>query len=156
MKNNQLRCFLNRGVRLIVVPWNSDLIATHKEYKFDGLFISNGPGDPELCSDTIQNLRNFIDHCPMPIFGICLGHQLLSVAAGFSTYKLPYGNRGHNQPCIDEMSQRCYITSQNHGFAVDTSKEKTPKDWKSLFFNANDNTNEGEQVEMTLCFSMLK
>uniref|UniRef100_A0A671UB49 Multifunctional protein CAD n=1 Tax=Sparus aurata TaxID=8175 RepID=A0A671UB49_SPAAU len=138
IKYNQIRCLAQRGARVTVVPWDHPLDSTD----FDGLFISNGPGDPQLCQNTINNVRKVVcvDH-PKPVFGICLGHQLLSLVIGSKTYKMKYGNRGHNQPCIHKGTDRCYITSQNHGFAVDP--DTLPKDWDVLFTNANDHTNEG-------------
>ncbi|GFT04195.1 CAD protein [Nephila pilipes] len=137
MKNNQLRCLVQRGAAVHVVPWNHPLNLD----SFDGLFLSNGPGNPDLCQETIKNIRKLITPAGKPIFGICLGHQLLSLAAGAKTYKMKYGNRGHNQPCILLNTKRCCITSQNHGFAVDT--KSLPKDWLPLFTNANDHSNEG-------------
>ncbi|KAF1376915.1 hypothetical protein PFLUV_G00216440 [Perca fluviatilis] len=138
IKYNQIRCLAQRGARVTVVPWDHPLDSTD----FDGLFISNGPGDPQLCQTTINNMRKVV--CvdrPKPVFGICLGHQLLSLLIGSKTYKMKYGNRGHNQPCIHKGTDRCFITSQNHGFAVDP--DTLPKDWDVLFTNANDHTNEG-------------
>ncbi|XP_033610658.1 CAD protein isoform X2 [Cryptotermes secundus] len=138
LKYNQLRCLLTRGARLDVVRWDHTL----NPEQFDGLFLSNGPGDPALCGVAIDNIRNVMlreDH--KPIFGICLGHQLLAVAAGCSTFKMKYGNRGHNQPCTHHGTGRCFMTSQNHGFAVDVSS--LPTGWLPLFTNTNDNTNEG-------------
>ncbi|XP_070781394.1 multifunctional protein CAD isoform X3 [Enoplosus armatus] len=138
VKYNQIRCLAQRGARVTVVPWDHPLDGTD----FDGLFISNGPGDPQLCQTTINNVRKVV--CverPKPVFGICLGHQLLSLVIGSKTYKMKYGNRGHNQPCIHKGTDRCFITSQNHGFAVDP--DTLPKDWDVLFTNANDHTNEG-------------
>lgn len=139
LKLNQIRCFLKRGARVDVVPWNHPLNAND----FDGLFLSNGPGDPVMCQETVTNIRTLLDSQskPKPIFGICLGHQLLATAIGCSTYKMKYGNRGHNLPCIHSGTKRCFMTSQNHGFAVDT--ETLPSDWQVLFTNANDDTNEG-------------
>ncbi|XP_043931401.1 CAD protein [Protopterus annectens] len=138
IKYNQIRCLCSRGACVTVVPW--DYLLDSKEY--DGLFISNGPGNPEFCQKTIENIKHVImKENPKPVFGICLGHQLLSLAAGAKTYKMKYGNRGHNQPCIHEDSKRCFITSQNHGFAVDP--KTLPKDWAILFSNANDFSNEG-------------
>ncbi|CAK9035546.1 unnamed protein product [Durusdinium trenchii] len=139
MKFNIVRYFVYYlRVRLKVVPWNYDF--TKEE--FDGLFISNGPGDPQKCDATVKCLQQVMKDRPtLPIFGICLGHQLLSLAAGCKTYKMKFGNRGVNQPCIDLRTGRCYITSQNHGFAVDDSQ--LPDGWHSLFVNANDGSNEG-------------
>ncbi|KAF0266864.1 hypothetical protein FOG48_04049 [Hanseniaspora uvarum] len=145
MKYNQIRCFLKRGVEITVVPHNQpNLISLVKEY--DGLFISNGPGDPsnlpELSSQ-LEQLMNSDFGSQFPIFGICLGHQVLARATGASTIKLKFGNRGHNIPCTSEVSGRCYITSQNHGFAVDPETLKLEEGWKPLFTNANDGSNEG-------------
>jgi carbamoyl-phosphate synthase/aspartate carbamoyltransferase len=140
MKYNQIRCFTHRGVELKVVPWDYDFLSPTEE-PFDGLFISNGPGNPETVQATILRIREAMKREDRPIFGICLGHQLLALAAGASTSKMKYGNRGHNIPCTDAMSGRCYITSQNHGFQVDTAT--LPEGWKELFHNANDSSNEG-------------
>uniref|UniRef100_A0A7N6B3K3 Multifunctional protein CAD n=1 Tax=Anabas testudineus TaxID=64144 RepID=A0A7N6B3K3_ANATE len=138
IKYNQIRCLAERGAKVTVVPWDHPLDSAD----YDGLFISNGPGDPQLCQATINNVRKVVcvDH-PKPIFGICLGHQLLSLVIGAKTYKMKYGNRGHNQPCIHKGTDRCFITSQNHGFAVDP--KTLPRDWDVLFTNANDHTSEG-------------
>ncbi|XP_069114104.1 multifunctional protein CAD-like isoform X2 [Argopecten irradians] len=142
IKNNQIRCLCERGAKVKVVPW--DYPIDSKEY--DGLFISNGPGDPQLCDKTISNLRRVLsedENTSKPVFGICLGHQLMSVAIGAKTFKMKYGNRGHNQPCKydNERTTRCFITTQNHGFAVDVST--LASGWSTLFTNANDKTNEG-------------
>eukprot|EP00455_Lapot_gusevi_P002905 TRINITY_DN1119_c0_g1_i4.p1 TRINITY_DN1119_c0_g1~~TRINITY_DN1119_c0_g1_i4.p1 ORF type:complete len:1506 (-),score=632.79 TRINITY_DN1119_c0_g1_i4:111-4553(-) len=136
MKYNIIRSFLRLGVELKVVPWDYDF--TNEEY--DGLFLSNGPGDPTMCAVTIQHLRTALK-MDRPIFGICLGNQLLALAAGARTYKMKFGNRGMNVPCIDLRTTSCYITAQNHGFAVDT--DSLPSDWQPFFVNANDWTNEG-------------
>lgn len=140
MKFNQIRCFTHRGVELKVVPWDYNYLASTEE-PFDGLFISNGPGDPTMVKPTIDRLAEAMKSSDRPIFGICLGHQLLALAAGASTSKMKYGNRGHNIPCTDALSGRCYITSQNHGYQVDTAT--LPEGWKELFKNANDGSNEG-------------
>ncbi len=140
MKYNQIRCFIKRGVEIKVVPWNYDYL-TATEEPFDGLFVSNGPGDPALLTETVTILSKAVKMGQFPIFGICLGHQLLARASGASTLKLKYGNRGANIPCTSLVSGRCYITSQNHGYAVD--RETLPTGWKELFVNANDGSNEG-------------
>ncbi|KAG8709953.1 hypothetical protein FRC09_000387 [Ceratobasidium sp. 395] len=143
MKYNQIRCFTSRGIELLVVPWNYDL-ATHPSDTYDGLFISNGPGDPSLLTPTIDQIKRLITlpaSATKPVFGICLGHQLLALAAGARTSKMKYGNRGHNIPCTDTRSGRCYITSQNHGFQVEAGS--LPDGWHELFVNANDGSNEG-------------
>uniref|UniRef100_A0A3B4TF12 Multifunctional protein CAD n=1 Tax=Seriola dumerili TaxID=41447 RepID=A0A3B4TF12_SERDU len=138
IKYNQIRSLAQRGARVTVVPWDHPLDTAD----FDGLFISNGPGDPEFCQATITNVRKVVSmDRPKPLFGICLGHQLLSLVIGAKTYKMKYGNRGHNQPCIHKGTGRCFITSQNHGFAVDP--ETLPEGWDVLFTNANDHTSEG-------------
>lgn len=140
MKFNQLRCFLRRGVEALVVPWDYNFpVLAGKDY--DGLFISNGPGDPAMMKDTILHISEAMKEARTPIFGICLGHQLLARAAGASTLKMKFGNRGHNIPCTNLLSGKCYITSQNHGFAVDSMT--LPEGWEELFVNANDGSNEG-------------
>ncbi|XP_066960303.1 multifunctional protein CAD isoform X3 [Macrobrachium rosenbergii] len=145
LKYNQIRCLVKRGACVTIVPWDHPLDPT----KYDGLFLSNGPGDPQICSKTVEHIRTVMANSTKPIFGICLGHQLLSVAAGCSTYKMKYGNRGHNQPCVHAGTGRCFITSQNHGYAVDVAS--LPQDWAPLFTNKNDNSNEGI-VHRTLPF----
>ena len=137
IKYNQIRCFINRGVELLVVPWDYDF--TKEEY--DGLFISNGPGDPAVLSDIADRIGTAVNAKKTPIFGICFGHQLLARSTGANTSKLTFGNRGHNIPCTSTISGRCYITSQNHGFAVDV--ETLGAGWEPLFVNANDGSNEG-------------
>jgi carbamoyl-phosphate synthase/aspartate carbamoyltransferase len=139
MKYNQIRCFLARGIELKVVPWNHNFISEADPY--DGLFISNGPGDPAVLKEVVSRLSEAIKEGDRPIFGICLGHQLLALAAGATTSKMKYGNRGHNIPCTNLLSGRCYITSQNHGYQVDAAS--LPEDWKELFKNVNDGSNEG-------------
>jgi len=135
-KNNIIRCLLKRNVEVIRVPWDYDF---NKE-NADGIVISNGPGDPKQAKETIENLRIAME-AEKPIFGICLGNQLLALASGGDTYKLKYGHRSQNQPCIMKGTKRCFITSQNHGYAVNT-KSLSGK-WEEWFVNANDNTNEG-------------
>jgi len=125
-----------RGVTVIRVPWDYDFLAED----FDGVLVSNGPGDPSACTATIDNVRRALA-ANRPMFGICLGHQILALAAGARTYKLKFGHRGHNQPCKEEGTERCYITSQNHGYAVDA--QTLPSGWDAWFTNANDGSNEG-------------
>ena len=143
MKYNIIRYLVEtEKVELTVVPFDYDLEANPSNLEWDGLFLSNGPGDPAMCADTIKSIKYALAlEPPKPIFGICLGNQLLALAAGASTYKLKYGNRGMNQPCVDLRTGRCYITPQNHGFAVDSTT--LPDLWQPLFINANDQTNEG-------------
>lgn len=155
MKYNQLRCLIARGAAVKVVPWDHDFTA---DSDWEGLFLSNGPGDPQMASVTIGHLRKLVQEMSSgkrpvkPVFGICLGHQLLSIAAGATTYKLPFGNRGHNQPCTEVGTPHCFITSQNHGFAVDESN--MPEGWIPLFRNENDQTNEGIVHEKMPFFSV--
>ncbi|XP_071499632.1 multifunctional protein CAD-like [Diadema antillarum] len=138
LKYNQIRLLAKRGAEVTLVPWDYPI----KSANYDGLFISNGPGDPEKADITIRNIRAMLDEpSPKPIFGICMGHQLTSLAVGTKAYKMKYGNRGHNQPCTHKGTGRCYITTQNHGFAIDT--QNLPKGWDVLFTNENDHTNEG-------------
>jgi carbamoyl-phosphate synthase small subunit len=135
-KNNIIRSLLQRNITVIRVPWDFDFSGE----RYDGLLISNGPGDPKMCSLTVEHVRKAMD-TNKPIFGICLGNQILALAAGADTYKLKFGHRSQNQPCLEAGTKRCYITSQNHGYAVDTKTLKD--DWRVWFTNANDGTNEG-------------
>ena len=146
-KNNIIRSFLDRDVSVLRVPWNHDL----NSETFDGIMLSNGPGDPTKVVDTINNLKVQFEK-NKPIFGICLGHQILSLAAGVQTYKLKFGHRSQNQPCIQVGTKRCYITSQNHGYAVDD--QTLPEKWQPWFFNANDGSNEGIKHESKPIFSV--
>jgi carbamoyl-phosphate synthase small subunit len=136
-KMSIIRSLLTLGVSVLRVPWN--YWGVLKE-KIDGLLISNGPGDPKQCGETIDIISSFLGKS-MPVFGICLGNQLLALSAGANTYKLKFGHRSQNQPCIRVGTKRCYITSQNHGYAVES--QTLPKEWEPWFFNANDGTNEG-------------
>nr|AOE43169.1 pyrimidine synthesis [Synstelium polycarpum] len=153
VKYNQLRCLINRGMTLKVVPWDYDIVANEKETDYDGVFISNGPGDPSLCGKAIDNIRKVLAlSTPKPVFGVCMGNQLLGWAAGAKTHKMPFGNRGLNQPCVDQLTGRCHITSQNHGFVIDM--ETLPTGWKTYFINANDQSNEGIYHESKPFFSV--
>jgi carbamoyl-phosphate synthase small subunit len=136
VKQNILRSLIDRDCCVIRVPCDYDFF----DRTFDGVVISNGPGDPKLCTQTIALIKKCYEKA-IPAFGICLGNQLMALAAGANTYKLKYGHRSQNQPCLLEGTKRCYITSQNHGYAVET--KSLPQDWEPWFTNVNDNTNEG-------------
>jgi carbamoyl-phosphate synthase small subunit len=142
VKNNSIRNFLNRDFTVLKVPWNYDFFEAGE--KFDGVFIANGPGDPMMVKETHKIVQKCLNK-EVPTFGICMGNQILSIAAGAKTYKLKYGHRSQNQPCMDLETGRCYITSQNHGFAVDG--KSLPKGWKVWFENVNDKTVEGVKHE---------
>lgn len=135
-KYNIIRCLTRRGVKVVMVPWDFDFTGI----PYDGLFISNGPGSPEFAEKTVEHIRKAME-IGKPICGICMGNQLLSKAAGAKVYKLKYGHRSHNQPVRLAGTEKCYITSQNHGFAVDN--DTIPADWEPHFINMNDGTNEG-------------
>jgi carbamoyl-phosphate synthase small subunit len=137
VKNNIIRCLINRGVEVIRVPWNYD----YTGMEFDGLFLANGPGDPDMCVDAVEILKKQMSASRKPICGICMGNQLLAKAGGATIYKLKYGHRSHNQPVREIGTNRCYVTSQNHGYAVDAST--LGDDWRELFVNMNDGSNEG-------------
>lgn len=147
VKYNIIRCLLKRDVSVIRVPWNYDFT----QMDCSGYFLSNGPGDPAKCDITIENIKRILSD-DKPIMGICLGNQLMARAAGAKTFKLKYGHRSHNQPVIQPGSNRCYITSQNHGFAIDD--RTLPADWVPLFVNANDGTNEGIRHRVKPFFSV--
>jgi len=135
-KNNIIRAFLRRNFTVIRVPWDYPFL----DEKPDGIVISNGPGDPKKCTKTIDNVKQALSE-DTPILGICLGSQILGLAAGAKTYKLKFGHRSQNQPCIESGTNRCYITPQNHGYAIDA--DTLPQDWREWFYNNNDGTNEG-------------
>ena len=137
VKNNIIRCLVNRGVEVIRVPWNYD----YTNMEFDGLFLANGPGDPDMCVDAVEILKKQMSASRKPICGICMGNQLLAKAGGATIYKLKYGHRSHNQPVREVGTNRCYVTSQNHGYAVDAAT--LGNDWRELFVNMNDGSNEG-------------
>jgi carbamoyl-phosphate synthase small subunit len=135
-KRNIMRRLVAHGAKVAVVPWDTDV--TKLDFKFDGVLISNGPGDPTKVKATIENTKKIIAS-KIPTLGICLGNQIIALAAGGTTYKLPFGHRSQNQPCVLSGTHKCYLTTQNHGFAVG----KIPKGFKEWFYNANDKTNEG-------------
>ena len=138
VKANIIRCLIKRGIEVVRVPWDYDF----NQLSFDGLFLANGPGDPERCETTVAHIRAFLNNKEVrPCMGICLGNQLLAKAAGAKTYKLKYGHRSHNQPVQRVGTTQCFITSQNHGYAVDDST--LPEEWEPLFVNMNDGSNEG-------------
>jgi carbamoyl-phosphate synthase small subunit len=137
-KRNIVRCLVKRDIQVVTVPWDYDLFATTNTFHFDGIIISNGPGNPKRATSTIQTIRTALDN-NIPTLGICMGNQLLTLAAGGATYKMKFGHRSQNQPCLMQNTQRCYITTQNHGFAV----SEIPEGFEPWFVNANDGTNEG-------------
>ncbi|KPI82958.1 putative carbamoyl-phosphate synthase [Leptomonas seymouri] len=137
VKLNTLRCLLKHDVTVVVVPHDWDITTE----VYDGLFISNGPGNPQMCTSTIRSVRWALQQSK-PIFGICMGNQVLCLAAGGTTFKMKYGHRGQNQPCKCNLDGRVVITTQNHGFAVDF-KSLPADEWVEYFTNPNDNSNEG-------------
>jgi len=146
VKYNIIRNLIKRDATVILVPWDWDF----SKEDYDGLFISNGPGDPKKCDTTINHIRASFEK-NKPIYGICLGNQLMALAAGADSYKLKYGHRSHNQPVIQVGTHHAYITSQNHGYAIDNST--LPDDWEPLFINLNDQTNEGMRHKSKPFFS---
>ncbi len=136
VKNNIIRSLLARRVTVIRVPWDYDFF----QLDFDGILISNGPGDPKDANKTIAHISEAMEK-KIPTFGICLGNQILALAAGGETYKMKYGHRSQNQPCVLNATKKCFLTSQNHGYAVDY--RTLGKDWNEWFVNLNDGTNEG-------------
>lgn len=147
LKANIIRSLLKRGVEVIRVPWNYD----YTDMEFDGLFLGNGPGDPDMCVDTVNILRKQISQSAKPICGICMGNQMLAKASGATIYKLKYGHRSHNQPVRLVGTDKCYITSQNHGYAVDA--RTLGSDWEEMFINMNDGSNEGVRHKKNPWFS---
>ena len=148
VKNNIIRCLINRGVEVIRVPWNYDF----NDMEFDGLFLANGPGDPDTCVEAVNNIKKFLANPNVrPCMGICMGNQLLSKAAGATIYKLKYGHRSHNQPVRMVGTNRCFVTSQNHGYAVDS--RTLSADWEPYFVNMNDGSNEGVRHKTNPWFS---
>lgn len=137
VKHGIIRALMAEGYEVVRIPWDAD---PNQISGIDGVVCSNGPGDPKICTSTVENIRKVISH-DVPFLGICLGHQLLSLAVGADTYKLKYGHRGLNQPCQDLSTGRAYLTSQNHGFAV--SRESIPAGYTEWFINLNDQTSEG-------------
>ena len=137
-KSNQIRTLVRLGAEVTVVPWNHDVMSQSRNCS--GVVISNGPGDPRLVAETIATARTLMGR-KVPSLGICLGHQILALAAGARTYKMKFGHRAHNQPCVEAATGRCYQTSQNHGYAVDG--DGLPDGWGAWFVNANDGSNEG-------------
>ena len=147
VKANIIRSLLSRGVEVIRVPWNYD----YTDMEFDGLFLANGPGDPDMCEESVNIIRKQISRSRKPICGICMGNQLLAKAGGATIYKLKYGHRSHNQPVRQVGTNKCYVTSQNHGYAVDAKTLET--DWEELFVNMNDGSNEGIRHKTNPWFS---
>ncbi len=148
VKNNIIRCLIQRGVEVIRVPWDYDF----NSMEFDGLFLANGPGDPDTCTQTVEHIKTFLAQPNVrPCMGICMGNQLLSKAAGATIYKLKYGHRSHNQPVRMVGTNRCFVTSQNHGYAVKT--DTLGADWEPYFTNMNDGSNEGIRHKSNPWFS---
>jgi carbamoyl-phosphate synthase small subunit len=147
VKANIIRCLVRRGCEVIRVPWNYD----YTDMQFDGLFLANGPGDPDKCGAAVDILKKQMSQSRKPICGICMGNQLLAKAAGATIYKLKYGHRSHNQPVREVGTNRCYVTSQNHGYAVDAST--LGNEWRELFVNMNDGSNEGIRHQTNPWFS---
>lgn len=135
-KMNIARRIASRGIKVVVVPWDTDVTAL--DFKVDGVLISNGPGDPKKVTATIGNVKKILAK-KIPTLGICLGNQILALAAGGNTYKLKFGHRSQNQPAVISGTNEAYLTTQNHGFAVG----KIPSGYKEWFVNGNDGTNEG-------------
>lgn len=138
-KDNLIRSILSRGVSVVRAPFTANL--ERLAAQADGVVLGSGPGDPKALAPLVEALRSLLGSYARPIFGVCLGSQILALAAGGNTAKLPYGHRGVNQPVQELLTRRCYITSQNHGYAVVDGS--LPDDWEPWFVNTNDGTNEG-------------
>lgn len=149
-KDNIVRSLLARDATVIRAPWHAELAPLAE--RADGILIGNGPGDPKDLKPLVQQVRALLGSYRRPIFGVCLGNQILALAAGADTCKLPYGHRGVNQPVQDLITRRCYVTSQNHGYAV--RDESLPRDWEAWFVNINDGTNEGIRSRQLPHFSI--
>ncbi len=135
-KNNIIRELVKRGVTVLKVPWDYPI----SDEKFDAVLISNGPGDPKMCPETITEVQKVLNK-GVPTMGICLGNQIIALAIGANTFKMKYGHRSQNQPVMNQIDKRCYITTQNHGYVVDA--ETVSNEWKPLYANLNDNSCEG-------------
>jgi carbamoyl-phosphate synthase small subunit len=149
-KDNLARSLLERGATVVRTPWHADVVRVAQDV--DGILIGNGPGDPKDLMPLVEKIRTLLGTYDRPIFGVCLGHQMLGLAAGGDTAKLPYGHRGVNQPVQDLLTRRCYITSQNHGYAL--LERSLPADWEPWFVNLNDGTNEGIRSRIKPFFSV--
>jgi len=147
VKYNIIRSLIRRDCCVTRVPCDYDFF----QHEFDAVILSNGPGDPKMCQETIAHVKKCIK-LNIPTLGICLGNQILALAAGANTYKLKYGHRSQNQPSLEVGTKRCYITSQNHGYAVET--ETLPGNWTPWFQNVNDGTNEGIRHKTKPCMSV--
>lgn len=147
IKNNIIRCLIKRNCSVTVYPYNYDLSNEH----FDGVLLSNGPGDPKVNVIAVNNVKKLFE-IKKPIFGICMGLQILGLSINMETYKMKYGNRGHNQPVIDLLTNKSYITSQNHGYAL--NEESLPNKWRISYKNMNDNTVEGISHESLPYFAV--
>ncbi len=137
-KDHIARSLHQRGATVLRVPFTTNLRTYVGDC--DGFVLSNGPGDPKDLGGLVASVREILD-AGVPLFGVCLGNQILALAAGGDTYKLKYGHRSQNQPVQDLITRRCHVTSQNHGYAV--RDDSLPDDWEPWFVNVNDGTNEG-------------
>jgi len=150
IKQNIIREFLKRKVEVVLLPWDSDI--TKEMDQFDGVFFSNGPGNPEIVASTIQKNVMVALQKKIPLWGICMGNQVLALSVGGKTKKMKYGNRGANQPCKELKTGRCFITSQNHGYEVDA--DSLPEGWMVSWKNLNDGSTEGIQHESLPAYSV--